>query len=555
MFQLVSALSLAASAAPTLKSLELPGTPAFSAAAKDVIDVRFAIDPSLASAAGLFDDAVRVPSFDPEAVAGLTRRLRKDLESLRAMPWRSWEIDRQIDWRWVYVLAEDGLRQLETERLYLHRPASWLEPLANDYIFLLTFAPQRADLRAGLTKLVPGMVAELRRVATRPTLRAAATAVGVAEGVLATLRAEPASPARDAAVSALSSYIDELRALKDPTEYAVIGRENYAWRLRHANLLPWSPQQLLALATRELVDVETRLEALKPRLKAIDATEEARRTAEHLTQESLLALYDKITDEDRRFLDRADLVTVPPGVGPIRTRPTPEAMIPLTGDGGSMNPPVAVGGDSVGWWNVEHFKPEWDAEKRLSMVRNALERKRTDMGPYAVHEGLPGHHLQLSIARLHPNPLRKLLYDNSMVEGWALYAEEAYWAAGGFGTEAEAEREMLNSYLYRVRRVFYDAHVESGDWTLQEAADFKTRSRRGEGKPDEDVQRTINWPAQLIGYFAGKQQILALREEYRRKLGAAYSDRRFHDALLAEGSIPVALIRAKLLGEPVPGVD
>jgi uncharacterized protein (DUF885 family) len=58
----------------------------------------------------------------------------------------------------------------------------------------------------------------------------------------------------------------------------------------------------------------------------------------------------------------------------------------------------------------------------------------------------------------------------------------------------------------------------------------------------------------LIGYFTGKRQIVALKAEYKQKLGQAYSDRAFNDAFLAEGSIPVALIRAKLLGGTVPGL-
>jgi uncharacterized protein (DUF885 family) len=217
-----------------------------------------------------------------------------------------------------------------------------------------------------------------------------------------------------------------------------------------------------------------------------------------------------------------------------------------------MNPPPALGASNAGWWNVEHFKPDWTPEKRLEMVRAPLRHKLGSMGPYAVHEGVPGHHLQLSIARLHPDPLRSLLYDNTRVEGWALYAEELFWKAGGFGPSPEAASAVASSWKFRVKRVFYDVHVERGDWTLQEAADFKDQVRRGKGEVDEDILRAINWPAQLIGYFAGRMQILDLKEAYKKKLGAAYSERAFHDAFLAEGSIPVALIRAKLLGEPVP---
>jgi uncharacterized protein (DUF885 family) len=169
-----------------------------------------------------------------------------------------------------------------------------------------------------------------------------------------------------------------------------------------------------------------------------------------------------------------------------------------------------------------------------------------------VHEGVPGHHLQLSIARLNPNPLRSLLQDNALVEGWAMYAEEIFWRAGGLGDSPEAEYRTIGSWRGRIRRVFYDVHVECGDWTLQEAADFRGQARRGKGTVDEDILRAINWPAQLIGYFAGKMQILDLKAAYREKLGPEYSERKFNDALLAEGSIPVALIRAKLLGEAVP---
>lgn len=542
-------------AGPTLKSLELPGAPAFVRTAKGILDVRFSMDPSLASQAGLFDDAARAPSFSSRTVVALSSELKRDLKALRAMPWRSWEVDRQLDWRWLYALAEDALRQLETERLYLRRPASWLEPLANDYIYLLTFAPERVDLRQALTRLIPAMVAEMREVVRRPTARDVKIADGVSQGLLTLLASEPAEPERDAASLALSSYMEGLKALQGLPEFAVIGRENYEWRLKRALLLPWSAQGLLSIAQRELAEVDLALADLKPLLSTSAPTAQEEALARDLTQASLLGLYDDISREYREFLDRANVLTLPAGViGPIKTRPTPEAMIPLTGDGGSMNPPPPIGTTNVGWWNVEHFKPEWTQAKRLEMVLNAVRHKRTDMGPYAVHEGVPGHHLQLSLARLNPNPLRSLLYDNPMVEGWALYAEELFWTAGGFGPSAEAQFQMLDSWRYRVRRVFYDVHVECGDWTLQHAADFKHRARRGRGEPDEDILRAINWPAQLIGYFAGKMQLLELREAYRNKLGTAYTDRKFHDAVLAEGSIPLALIRAKLLGEPIPGI-
>jgi len=543
----------AAAAPPSLATLDIPGDPAFAAVARDILAVRFALDPSIAAGDGLVDDAARVPSFDADTVAARIRRLDAALQTLLGMPWRNWEIDRQIDWRWMYASAEDARLQLAEEKLYLHRPASWFEPLANTYVALLTYAPERADLRARLTRAVPEMVAEMRRVAATPTARDVDDAADLAAGILTTLASEPPGAEREAAAAALTAYVDRLESLTGLPECAVIGADRYAARLRRALLLPWSPQQLLALSQRALTEADAAMAELRPRLQeAAPATPGQIELAGNLDQKALLALYDEIVRADRAFLDSAGLVTIPAAVGPILARPTPEPIIPLSGDGGSMNPAPPIGGSNVGWWNVEHVPADWSMERRADRVVSMQGWQRTGMGPYAVHEGVPGHHLQLSLARLHPNPLRNLLGDTGFIEGWAMYAEEMFWRAGGLGDSPDAEFATVRSWRGRIRRVFYDVHVECGDWTLQEAADFRAQVRRGRGEIDNDVLRAINWPAQLICYFAGKMQILELREAWRRKLGPEYTDRKFHDALLAEGSIPVALIRAKLLGEDVP---
>jgi uncharacterized protein (DUF885 family) len=165
---------------------------------------------------------------------------------------------------------------------------------------------------------------------------------------------------------------------------------------------------------------------------------------------------------------------------------------------------------------------------------------------------LPGHHLQLSIARLNPDPIRNLFADGVQNEGWALYAEQLMWENGGLGPSVAAHVNTLASWRFRIRRVIYDVNVETGVWDLQTAADWKRGSAKGAGRIDPDLQRTINWPTQLICYFAGKEQILALRDDVKKKLGTAYSERRFNDDLLALGSTPYVFARAKLLGEPVP---
>lgn len=565
---LVAALAAPAAAAPkssaparvTLATLKLPGTPEFVRVARDVAELRFAIDPSIAANAGLFDDGGRVPSFAPDTVAARTARLDRAIAALRAMPWRSWDVDRQIDWRWVLANAEDARLQLADERLFVHRPAAWLEPLANTFIALATYAPERADLRRRLARDIPAMVAEMRRVSVSPTTRDVTTAKGVSEGIVAALRADPARAERDAAIAALAGYVAELQARQGLPDFEVIGRERYETRLRRALLLPWNGDQLLARAHAELARTDSAMAAIQARispnaeLPAGPAPSPAQiALAGTLDQAKLLALYDDVVREQRAFLDRSGLVTIPKQVGPIHARPTPEGMIPLTGDGGSMNPPPPAVRSNVGWWNVEHLRDDWTLEQKSNRIALTQGYRESWMGPYAAHEGVPGHHLQLSIGRLNPNPLRWIFQDNCLCEGWAMYAEEMFWRSGGLGPTELASFRALGSWRGRIRRVVYDVRIERGEWTLQQGADWKRNAEPGKARVDEDVMRSIHWPAQLIAYFTGKMQLLELREEFRAKRGAADGDRAFHDAVLAEGSIPVALIRAKLLGEPVPG--
>lgn len=541
-----------------LATLHLPGTRPFVALARDVIALRFAIDPSLAANAGLFDDADRVPCFAPDTVAARLARLDRDLAALKALPWRTWDIDRQVDWRWMVANAEDARLQLADERLFTHRPAAWLEPLANTFIALVTYAPERVEQRVRLARDIPRMVAEMRAVATSPTARDVTTARGVADGILASLRADAAGPERDAAIAALTGYVDELQKREGLPEFQVIGRERYETRLRRAMLLEWGGDGLLARANAELAVIDSSLAALKARINPQGEvplptpTPEQRALAATLDQPRLLALYDEVAATERAFLDSHDLFTIPKAVGPIHARPTPAAMIPLTGDGGSMNPPPPVGRSNVGWWNVEHMDTTWTVDQKANRIALTQGFRETWMGPYAAHEGVPGHHLQLSIARLNPNPLRWIFQDNVLCEGWAMFAEEVFWRAGGLGDTPTASYRALGSWRSRIRRVVYDVNIERGDWTLQQAADYKRNTEPGKGKVDEDIMRSINWPTQLIGYFTGKMQLMDLRREYRARLGAAYTDRKFNDAVLAEGSIPVALIRARLLGQAVP---
>lgn len=530
----------------SIATLPIPGDRRFTALARDVIDAAASLDPSLASNAGLFDDAARVPRYDPASVARLDARLARDLQKLERLPWRSWDVSAQVDFRWIYAVAETTRRVATVEQVYVHRPGQWLEPVANNLLALQTYAPERTDLQDRVLDLIPAMLVEARARCTEPTVRD----LKVASGLVDALSLVASGRGKTAVVEALAAYQADLAALAPTRDYAVIGADNYAWRLKHALLLPWTPDELLALAESELARVDAELAALPPAEPLPAPTPAQEAAAQALDAAGHLARYDGITASLTAHTREAGWVTIPAGVGPLEARETPPAIIPLSGDGGSMNPPPTYGASDVGYWNVEHFDPALPLAERIEQITGAANYRENGFGTYAAHEGVPGHHLQLAIARLNPDPIRSILPDCAQNEGWALYAEQVVHEHGGFGPSVGAQRAVLRSYRGRIRRVPVDVRVETEAWTLAEAGEWKYGE--GKGEVDGDMLRAINWPTQLVCYFAGKQEILALRDAAKAKAGPAWDERAFHDALLRAGSLPPSLVRAEILGEPVP---
>ena len=289
-----------AARAPTIATITIPGDPRFVAIVRDGLLAQTEHLPDFASQSRLFDDAVRVPSFAPEHIAPMTRRLRNDMTRLRALPWRSWSVDEQIDLRWMYANAERVDRELNVEQLWRHRPGAWLEPLANNYIAILTYAPTRTELLAAITAQVPAMVAAMRTPAV-PTQADAELARDLVDGIVSMLRANPGAKG-DAAIASLLDYRKSLDARKDAAPFAVIGAANDAWRLKRASLLPWSPAALLALAEQRIAWVDGELAALTLPAPA-PLPKKLEQAALDQNQASLLALYDRIQVHHRAAIE------------------------------------------------------------------------------------------------------------------------------------------------------------------------------------------------------------------------------------------------------------
>jgi uncharacterized protein (DUF885 family) len=179
---------------------------------------------------------------------------------------------------------------------------------------------------------------------------------------------------------------------------------------------------------------------------------------------------------------------------------------------------------------------------------NFAERSLIDNEAIAYHEGIPGHHMQLSVQQQLTGLPKFRLHDlgfNAYIEGWALYAEELGKEVG-FYQDPVSDYGRLSSELFRAVRLVVDTGIHAKGWTRDQVVDFFRKS----GAVDEptiqsETDRYIAWPAQALSYKLGQLKIRELRERARKELGPKFDIRSFHDEMLDGGTLPLDLLEAR----------
>ena len=179
---------------------------------------------------------------------------------------------------------------------------------------------------------------------------------------------------------------------------------------------------------------------------------------------------------------------------------------------------------------------------------NFAERSLIDDEAIAYHEGIPGHHMQLSVQQqLTGLPKFRLhgLGFNAYIEGWALYAEQLGKEVG-FYQDPVSDYGRLSSELFRAVRLVVDTGIHSKGWTREQVVDFMRQS----GAVDEptiqsETDRYIAWPAQALSYKLGQLKFRELRERAQKELGTKFDIRTFHDEMLSGGTLPLDLLEAR----------
>ena len=181
-------------------------------------------------------------------------------------------------------------------------------------------------------------------------------------------------------------------------------------------------------------------------------------------------------------------------------------------------------------------------------VANFEQRTMINNEATSYHEGLPGHHMQISVAQsltTLPN-FRRHGGNSGYIEGWALYAERLGKEIG-FYQDPVSDYGRLSSELFRAVRLVVDTGIHSKGWSRDQVVDFMRKS----GAVDEptiqaETDRYIAWPGQALAYKLGQLKILELRERARKELGSRFDIRSFNDEILNGGVLPLDLLEARM---------
>jgi uncharacterized protein (DUF885 family) len=245
----------------------------------------------------------------------------------------------------------------------------------------------------------------------------------------------------------------------------------------------------------------------------------------------LVGAFRVAMERARSFVEQRGLVTLP--IGALEVVEAPSFLRPLI-PFAAYEPPGPYATDRTGYFYVTADHPAGPAEHGSSLH---------ELPATALHEGYPGHHVQMLSAQQASSEVRRVGWTPVTVEGWALYCEEMMAGEGFYATPEERLFQRLH-LLWRAVRIVLDIGLHTRGMTPDQAADFLVdRLGLDREKARAEVSRYCARPTYQLCYAIGRREILHLRDAYRDRAGADFSLRRFHDEFLGYGGLPVTLIR------------
>jgi len=312
------------------------------------------------------------------------------------------------------------------------------------------------------------------------------------------------------------------------------GDARYRFGVRQMTTTDLGPEEIHQMGLKQVAEIENQMLALARRqgfsdLASFNAHIRQDRDLYGQSGQQILELYQHYTDQMYAKLPQlfGHLPKTKLEVIPMEAFRAPDS-VPADYSPGSGD------GSRPGRINVN----EYDPQHRLLLNVEAI----------AYHEGIPGHHLQFSIAQQLPTlpPFRRFASYNAYSEGWAFYAERLGKEAG-FYQDPYSEYGRLENEMWRSVRLVVDTGVHYKHWSRQQMVDFfRQHTAMDEPNIQTEVDRYIAWPGQALAYKLGQMKILELRERAQDALGDKFDLRAFHDAVLADGPLPLDVLESRI---------
>jgi hypothetical protein len=467
-----------------------------------------------------------------------------------------WPIAQQVDYRLIGSALARVHWELDINRRWQRDPTFYLDQSLTAVLETLLPPPpfDEARSRELIARLqnIPSILEEGKANLQQPVVPFAKLAIHsltgirpelqvVAHDVAPMLRGDAGKelgPAVDRATSALESFRGWLeQRLPTMQQHMAVGRDAYTYFLKNVALLPFTPDQLLEMSRQEwarsvmLEELEWQRNKRVPELKMFaNLAEQIKRTKE-------------MEGDIRRFLVEEGILSVPQDFPHYTIRPLP-AYLRAMGRFGELDDftgPSRLNQDCVRW------TPE--PSGNLGYFANATAR---DPRPLIVHEGVPGHYVQLWLGWRNGDPVRRHYYDSAINEGLGFYAEEMMLRAGLFEDSPHTREVIYNFMRLRALRVEVDGKLALGEYTVEQAASYLARMVPMDAKTAESEAASFaTQPGQAISYQVGKMQIMMFLADARLRGGEKFDMKAFNEFVWQNGNVPVELQRMEWFGESV----
>src|SRR6266480_2114860 len=490
------------------------------------------------------------------SVAAMDKQ-RKDLAEFEAhwkkIDVKGWPVPKQVDYRLVGSALSRVRWELDVNPRWKRDPNFYIAQTLTPVVEALTVVEPYDATRSReiLTRIenIPAILQQGEENLANPPAPFATVAIQALENIRprlqqmatallgsTTLKEQELNRATDHAADALEKFRQWLQEkLPSLPNETALGRDAYVFFLKNVALIPYSPEELLAMGKQEW-NRAVAFEAFEknrnknvPPLKIADNVDDWIKDA--ATKELQI----------RRFLEESGILIVPNWVGHYTFRPMPEYLSALQGFGET---------------------DDFTSQSRLSenCIRYVTkpsgklgyfwQATAEDPRPITVHEGIPGHYFQLCLSWKHDDPIRRHYYDSGANEGIGFYAEEMMLQAGLFDDSPHTREIIYNFMRLRALRVEVDVKLALGEFTLDQAAKYlQEKVPMDKQTARQEAIAFATGPGQAITYQIGKLQIIKFLAVERMQQGEKFNLRSFHDFLWKNGNVPIALQEWELLGD------